>query len=33
MRDRKRERSQLSEKLIKEEKEIRRPRRGVDVRP
>lgn len=33
MRDRKRERSQLSEKLIKEEKEIRRPRWDVEVRP
>ena len=33
MRDRKRERSQLSEKPIKEEKEIRRPRWDVEVRP
>lgn len=33
MRGRKRERSQLSEKLIKEETEIRRPRGGVEVRP
>ena len=33
MRSRKRERSQLSEKLIKEEKEIKRPRVGIEVRP
>ena len=33
MRGRKRERSQLSEKLIKEEKEIKRPRVGIEVRP